>query len=52
MTPKQFWTQLALKVVGFLIIAALVLAFIAVIAKPKLCETVQTHENRSVTVCR
>lgn len=52
MTPKQFWTQLALKVVGFLIIAALIAAFIGAIGAPKMCETVQTHENRSVSVCR
>lgn len=52
MTPKQFWTALALKAVAFCIIAAILLAFLGIMVKPRICETVQTHENRSVTVCR
>ena len=52
MTAARFWVGLGLKVVGFCVVALLIVVFLAILANPRICETVQTHENRSVTLCR
>lgn len=51
MTPKQFWSLFVLRVVAFLTAVVLVLAFLGILVKPRICEAVQTHENRTVTRC-
>lgn len=52
MKPGRFWTLFVVCVLGGIAFLLLLAAFVGAVAAPKMCETVQTHENRSVTVCR